>query len=166
VVDTLTANWTNARDACSSQGGRLAVFDTHDKMQFIINLFRSGEHNFVKYFFKSGWLLNTAHVAVSHARIFLTCAGQATSSIWAFYVGASRPLGSWGTAWPGGVPDEAWLNGVPVDWSWMKANGFTNNTEPNNPTTESVLVLSKGVDSQVIENTHAIYDRRYICEFR
>jgi hypothetical protein len=49
VVDTLNDTWTNARAACSSQGGRLAVFDARKKMQFIINLFRSGEHYFVKY---------------------------------------------------------------------------------------------------------------------
>jgi hypothetical protein len=77
VVNTLTANWTNARDACSSQGGRLAVFDTRDKMQFIINLFRSGEH----YFFN---ILNSelplAHVAVSHGIISLNWPQMCRSS--------------------------------------------------------------------------------------
>jgi hypothetical protein len=94
--------------------------------------------------------LNTAHIAVSHARIFLKCAGQATSKIDAiFYVGASRPQAAWGTQWPGGVWDEVWLNGVPVDWSWMKANNYTESGEPNHPTTQPVLIL---FDNKALNN--------------
>jgi hypothetical protein len=96
-----------------------------------------------------------------------TCliAGQATLPTGLYYVGASRPLGSWGTAYPGGVPDEVWLNGVPVDWSWMSANGYTGNGEPNDPTMESVLILYGDQGSKVIGNNPETNDHRYICEF-
>jgi hypothetical protein len=164
VVDTLTPSWTNARDACSSQGGRLAIFDTRDKMQFILNLFRSGEHYFVKYL-KVGLALKHSACCSFSCKIFLKCTGQATSSINDFYVGASRPLGSWGTEWPGGVPDLVWLNGVPVDWDWLRVNGYTLSTEPNKPTEQSALILSGALGSKQFANYYAGNNNPYICEF-
>jgi hypothetical protein len=80
-------------------------------------------------------------------------------------LGASRPLGSWGTEYPGGVPDEVWLNEVPVDWSWLKANGFTTSTDPNSPTTESGVVLHGAMGSQQIGNTVDSSKQGYICEY-
>jgi hypothetical protein len=63
------------------------------------------------------------------------------------------------------VPDEAWLNGVPVDWSWMKANDYTYSIEPNNPTIESALILLGPLGSKKFGNNVATNAYYYICEF-
>jgi hypothetical protein len=129
-------------------------------------LFRSGEHYFFLYL-KLRITLNQRmlHFLMQGFSSYVP-AGQATSSTNYIYVGASRPLGSWGTAWPEEVPDEVWLNGVPVDWSWMWVNGYTIGSEPNNPAVESVLILYwNDQGSHVIGNCDANITRPYICEF-
>jgi hypothetical protein len=61
-----------------------------------------------------------------------------------------------------------WLNGVPVDWSWLKANDYTTSTEPNNPTSQSAVMLyDYGAEDLKLRftNFNAIQTYNYICEF-
>ena len=40
VSDTNTANWADARTACQSEGGDLAVMETVELYNYVINTFR------------------------------------------------------------------------------------------------------------------------------
>ena len=40
VSDTNTAKWANARTACQSEGGDLAVMETEELYNYVINTFR------------------------------------------------------------------------------------------------------------------------------
>ncbi|XP_070181517.1 uncharacterized protein [Littorina saxatilis] len=51
VISAESKNWTDARDACDSEGGRLAVLDTKDKIDTVMDVMRNNpDVPLVRYF--------------------------------------------------------------------------------------------------------------------